>query len=161
VPFTEASEQHFDEIMDINFKGAFFTTQKLLPLVKDGGSIIFLSSISGITGMPGSAVYSASKAAMNSLNRTLSRELAARKIRVNVVNPGPIVTPILEKTGITAAEAAAMFDQFGKLVPLQRVGEAGEVANLVAFLASDEAKFINGAEVNIDGGLAVHPLVHS
>lgn len=157
--FAEVSEAQFDDIMDINFKGAFFTTQKLLPLVKDGGVIIYLSSVNALAGMPGTAVYGASKAAMNSLTRTLARELASRNIRVNAVNPGPIRTEILGKDGRTAAEIDAMYDSIKGSVPQQRIGDAVEVAKLVAFLSSDNARFITGSEVNIDGGLAVHPLV--
>ncbi len=155
--FAETTEAQFDEGMDINFKGAFFTVQKLLPLLKDGGSIIFLSSINAATGMAGTAVYSASKAAMNSLTRVLSRELAGRKIRVNAVNPGPITTPILEKAGLSDEAAAGFREQISKAVPLQRMGDAGEVAKLVAFLASDDSRYISGTEVAIDGGLTVHP----
>lgn len=158
-PFAEVSESQFDDIMDINFKGAFFTAQKLLPLLKDGGSLIFLSSVSALGGMPGGAVYGASKAAMNSLTRTLARELASRNIRVNAVNPGPIKTPILGKTGASATEVDAMLDKMKTSVPLKRVGAAEEVAKLVAFLASEDSRFITGAELNIDGGMAVHPLV--
>jgi NAD(P)-dependent dehydrogenase (short-subunit alcohol dehydrogenase family) len=157
--FAEVSESQFDEIMDINFKGAFFTAQKLLPLLKDGGALIFLSSVNAYAGMPGTAVYGASKAAMNSLTRTLARELASRNIRVNVVNPGPIKTAIFGKTGRSEAEVDVMLEQIKGAVPLQRVGESAEVAKLVAFLASDDSKFITGAELNIDGGIAVHPLI--
>lgn len=157
--FADVSESQFDEIMDINFKGAFFTAQKLLPLLKDGGALIFLSSVNAYAGMPGTAVYGASKAAMNSLTRTLARELSARNIRVNVVNPGPIKTAIFGKTGRSEAEVDVMLEQIKGAVPLQRVGDSEEVAKLVAFLASDDSRFITGAELNIDGGLAVHPLI--
>ncbi len=157
-PFTEVSESLFDEIMDINFKGAFFTTQKLLPLLKDGGALIFLSSVNAYVGMPGASVYSASKAAMNSLVRTLARELAPRRIRVNAVNPGPVRTSILTKNGRSADEVDAIYDQLKNAVPLQRIGDSPEVAKLVAFLSSDESTFITGSELNIDGGIGVHPL---
>ncbi len=96
----DVSETSFDTIMNINLKGAFFTVQHLLPLINDGGTIILLSSVNAYSGMPGASVYSASKAGLNSLGRTLSRELASRKIRVNIVNPGPVATPIFEKSGI-------------------------------------------------------------
>ncbi|HVI45618.1 MAG TPA: glucose 1-dehydrogenase [Chitinophaga sp.] len=158
-PFEQVTEKDFDEIMDINFKGAFFTAQQLLPLINEGGSIIFLSSINAYSGMPNAVVYSASKAAMNTAARTLARELASRKIRVNVVNPGPIVTPILEKAGITGEEAIAFRAQLAEKVPLGRMGESPEVAKLVSFLASDDASFITGSEYNVDGGLIVHPLL--
>jgi NAD(P)-dependent dehydrogenase (short-subunit alcohol dehydrogenase family) len=158
-PFADASESHFDQVMDINFKGAFFTTQKLLPVLKDGGALIFLSSVVANSGLPGMVVYNASKAALNSLSRTLARELAPRQIRVNAVNPGPIRTSILAKDGRTSADVDALYDHFQTAVPLQRIGNSEEVAKLVSFLASDNAGFINGAEVNIDGGIGVHPIM--
>ncbi|RPE08972.1 SDR family oxidoreductase [Chitinophaga lutea] len=159
VPVDQVTEAQFDETMNINFKGAFFTVQKFLPLLNDGASIILLSSVNAFTGMPGSSVYSASKAALNSLGRTLSRELASRKIRVNVVNPGPIVTPILAKAGLDEDGIKAFHKKFSERIPLSRPGESSEVAKLVAFLASSDASFITGAEYNIDGGLTIHELV--
>jgi NAD(P)-dependent dehydrogenase (short-subunit alcohol dehydrogenase family) len=153
----DVSEAEFDRIMDINLKGAFFTVQHLLPLMNDGGNIILLSSVNAHAGMPGSAVYSASKAGLNSLGRTLSRELAGRKIRVNIVNPGPVDTPILEKAGISKD----MFneDYLAQKMPIGRMARPEEIAKLVSFLASDDASFITGVEYNVDGGLSVHPLI--
>lgn len=107
--------------------------------------------------MPGASVYSASKAGLNSLGRTLSRELASRKIRVNVVNPGPVATPILEKAGIP--KEAINEEQLAKALPIGRIGQPEEIAKLVSFLASDDASFITGAEYNIDGGIITHPLI--
>ncbi|WP_343703925.1 SDR family oxidoreductase [Chitinophaga sp.] len=159
VPVDQVTEAQFDETMNINFKGAFFTVQKFLPLLNDGASIVLLSSVNAFTGMPGSSVYSASKAALNSLGRTLSRELASRNIRVNVVNPGPIVTPILAKAGMDDDSIAAFHKKFAERIPLNRPGQSAEVAKLVAFLASSDASFITGAEYNIDGGLTIHELV--
>ncbi|MGX5820633.1 glucose 1-dehydrogenase [Chitinophaga lutea] len=159
LPVEQVTEDQFDETMNVNFKGAFFTVQKLLPLIADGGSIILLSSVNAFTGMPGASVYSASKAALNSLGRTLSRELASRNIRVNVVNPGPIKTPILAKAGMDEDNIAAFRKKFAERIPLSRAGESAEVAKLVAFLASSDASFITGAEYNIDGGLTIHELV--
>ncbi|PSL48250.1 NAD(P)-dependent dehydrogenase (short-subunit alcohol dehydrogenase family) [Chitinophaga niastensis] len=156
-PFSTTTEEDFDKLMNINFKGAFFTIQELLPLINDGGSIILLSSINAYSGMPGAIVYSATKAALNSLGRTLSRELSGRKIRVNIVNPGPIDTPIFEKEGITREVINAGL--MAKVIPLGRIGQPEEVANLVSFLASDDASFITGGEYNVDGGFIVHPLI--
>lgn len=155
--FTNVTEASFDTVMDINLKGAFFTVQHLLPLINDGGTIILLSSVNAYAGMPGASVYSASKAGLNSLGRTLSRELASRKIRVNIVNPGPVATPILEKAGIP--KEAINEEQLAKALPIGRIGQPEEIAKLVSFLASDDASFITGAEYNIDGGIITHPLI--
>lgn len=156
-PFASVTETSFDTVMDINLKGAFFTVQHLLPLINDGGTIILLSSVNAYAGMPGASVYSASKAGLNSLGRTLSRELASRKIRVNIVNPGPVATPILEKAGIP--KEAINEEQLAKALPIGRIGQPEEIAKLVSFLASDDASFITGAEYNIDGGIITHPLI--
>ena len=158
-PVADVTEADFDAIMNTNFKGAYFTVQKFLPVLNDGGSIILLSSVNAFTGMPGSSVYSASKAALNALGRTLSAELATRGIRVNTVNPGPIITPILAKAGLDDNSITAFRQKFAERIPLNRAGESAEVAKLVAFLASSDASFITGAEYNIDGGLTVHKLV--
>jgi NAD(P)-dependent dehydrogenase (short-subunit alcohol dehydrogenase family) len=158
-PIGQTSEEMFDHQMGINFKGAFFTTEKFLPILNDGASIINLSSINAYTGMPNTAVYAASKAALNSFTRTAATELAPRKIRVNAINPGPVSTPIYGKTGMAEEQingfAAAMQDR----IPLKRFGQPEDVAKLVSFLASDEASFITGSEYNIDGGININPLV--
>ncbi|MDQ0110011.1 NAD(P)-dependent dehydrogenase (short-subunit alcohol dehydrogenase family) [Chitinophaga terrae (ex Kim and Jung 2007)] len=154
--FSAVTEEDFDEVMNVNTKGAFFLIQKLLPHMRDGGTIILLSSISADSGMPGAVVYNASKAALNALGRTLSRELASRRIRVNIVNPGPVETPFLSKANVPAEVTAGMsMDK----VPMGRAGSPAEIAKLVTFLASDNAQFITGAAYNIDGGLSVHPLL--
>jgi len=158
-PIGSLDEEVFDHQMGINFKGAVFTTEKFLPILNDGASIINLSSINAYTGMANTAVYAASKAALNSYTRTAATELAPRKIRINAVNPGPVETPIFAKTGMSNEQiqglAAAMQDR----IPLKRFGKANDIANLVAFLASDEASFITGSEINIDGGMNVNPLL--
>lgn len=158
-PVAEVTEADFDSIMNINFKGAYFTVQKFLPLLNDGASIILLSSVNAFTAMPNTSVYSASKAALNALGRTLSSELAARNIRVNTVNPGPINTPIFDKLGMDDATRTAFNNQVKERVPLNRAGESSEVAKLVAFLASSDASFITGSEYNIDGGVSSQVLL--
>jgi len=158
-PVGQNSEDMFDYQIGINFKGAVFTIEKFLPILNDGGSIINLSSINAYTGMPNTAVYGASKAALNSYTRTAATELAPRKIRVNAVNPGPIYTPIFGKTGMSEEQLNGMSEAMQNRIPLKRYGQPEDIAELAAFLASDRASFITGAEYNIDGGINVNPLL--
>ena len=158
-PVEHMSEDQFDNIMNVNFKGAFFTLQKFLPVLKDGASVINLSSINAYTGMPNTAVYAASKAALNSLTRTAAYELAPRHIRVNAVNPGPVNTAIFGKLGMPDEAIKEFATAMQNRIPLKRFGEPDDIANLVAFLASDESSFITGAEYNIDGGTNLNPLL--
>jgi NAD(P)-dependent dehydrogenase (short-subunit alcohol dehydrogenase family) len=148
-PLAETSESQFDENFDTNIKGAYFTIQKALPFLNDRASIILNTSVAGSTGFEGASAYAATKAALRSLARTAAAELVGRGIRVNTVAPGPIVTPILEKTGLPK-EA---FDEFAAQVPMKRFGQPEEVAGTVAFLASQDASYITGVEINVDGGL--------
>lgn len=138
-PVAETDETLFDNIMNVNFKGAFFTLQKFLPILNDGASVINLSSINAYTGMPNTAVYAASKAALNSLTRTASSELAPRKIRVNSINPGPVNTPIFGKLGMPEEFLNEFAAAMQSRIPLKRFGESEDIANLVAFLASDDS----------------------
>ncbi len=158
-PVEHMPEEAFDNIMNVNFKGAFFTLQAFLPILRDGASVINLSSINAYTGMPNTAVYAASKAALNSLTRTAAYELAPRRIRVNAVNPGPTNTPIFGKLGLPQEAIQSFAAAMQERIPLKRFGEPEDIANLVAFLASDEASFVTGAEYNIDGGTNLNPLV--
>ncbi len=158
-PVGQISESLFDQQMGINFKGAVFTIEKFLPILNDGGSIINLSSVNAYTGMPNTAIYAASKAAMNSYTRTAATELAPRRIRVNAVNPGPVSTPIFAKTGMPEEQLSGFAQAIQNRVPLKRMGQPEDIAELIAFLASDRASFITGAEYNIDGGINVNPLL--
>ncbi|MHA7057836.1 SDR family oxidoreductase [Aquimarina sp. M1] len=158
-PIGQISEELFDNQIAINFKGAVFTTEKFLPILNDGASIINLSSINAYTGMPNTAVYAATKAALNSYTRTAATELAPRKIRINSVNPGPIATPIFEKTGLGEEQLKGLGDAMQNRIPLKRYGKPEEIAKLVSFLASDDASFITGSEYNIDGGTNINPLL--
>lgn len=151
----QVTEETFDQQMAINFKGAVFTIEKFLPILNDGASIINLSSVMADSGMPGGAIYSASKAALNTYTRTAAMELSARKIRVNAINPGPVSTPIFSKTGLPEETLNTFAAQMQERVPLKRFGQPEEIAHLVSFLASDEAAFITGGAYNIDGGVAV------
>ena len=158
-PVGQISEEMFDHLMGINFKGAVFTIEKFLPILKDGASIINLSSVNAYSGMPNTAIYGASKAAMNSYTRAAATELASRKIRINAVNPGPVMTPIFEKTGMPEEQLNGFAQMMQNRIPLKRFGQPEDIANLVAFLASDDASFITGAEYNIDGGIAINPIL--
>ncbi|WP_298474012.1 SDR family oxidoreductase [uncultured Maribacter sp.] len=158
-PVGQISEEMFDHQVGINFKGALFTTEKFLPILNDGASIINLSSINAYTGMPNTAVYAATKAALNSYTRTAATELAPRKIRINSVNPGPVATPIFGKTGMDETQLSEITEAMQNRIPLRRFGESQEIAKLVSFLASDNASFITGGEYNIDGGTNINPLL--
>ena len=158
-PVGQITEDMFDSLTNINFKGAVFTIEKFSPILNDGASIINLSSINAYTGMPNTAVYGASKAALNSYTRTAATELAPRKIRVNAVNPGPIATPIFSKTGMSEEQLKGMGEAMQNRIPLKRYGQPEEIAELVTFLASDKASFITGSEYNIDGGVNINPLL--
>jgi NAD(P)-dependent dehydrogenase (short-subunit alcohol dehydrogenase family) len=152
-PLADTPESMYDEMFDINIKGAYFTIQKALPFLKDGGSIILNTSVADQKGTIGASAYAATKAALRSLARTAGAELASRGIRVNTVAPGPIETPIFGKTGLPQ-EAVDQFAQGIKgQVPMQRFGQPEEVAGAVAFLASQDASYITGVELNVDGGL--------
>ena len=152
-PVEQTTQELFDENMNINVKGAFFTVQKALPLLNDGGAVIFNTSVLGQKGLPGTSVYSATKAALRSLVRTLAAELVERKIRVNAVAPGPISTPIYGRLGLPADAVQHLADGIQAQVPMKRFGEPEDVARAVAFLASEEAAYITGVELNVDGGL--------
>jgi len=152
-PFAETSESLYDEQFDINAKGAYFTIQKAIPFLNDGASIILNTSVVDDLGSPNTSAYAATKAALRSFARTAAAELVGRGIRVNTVAPGPIVTPIFGRTGLPQ-EA---IDDFAKgvltQVPMKRFGQPEEVAGAVAFLASQDASYITGVEINVDGGM--------
>jgi NAD(P)-dependent dehydrogenase (short-subunit alcohol dehydrogenase family) len=154
-PLADSDEALFDEINDINVKGAYFTVQLALPLLTDGASVIFTSSTVAHFGMPGASIYAAGKAALNSLAKTLGIELAGRKIRVNVVSPGPIATPIFDKMGMPKEALEQVSAGILSQVPLARFGEAAEIAKAVLFLASSDSAFMTGQEIVVDGGMAV------
>jgi NAD(P)-dependent dehydrogenase (short-subunit alcohol dehydrogenase family) len=149
----ETSESTYDEQFDINIKGAYFTIQKALPFLNDGASIILNTSVADSKGTAGTSAYAATKAALRSLARTAAAELAGRGIRVNTVAPGPIVTPIFDRTGLPKQAVEEFAKQIVDQVPLKRFGQPEEVAGVVAFLASQDASYITGTEINVDGGL--------
>ncbi|OCX53385.1 short-chain dehydrogenase [Mucilaginibacter sp. PPCGB 2223] len=144
-------ETIFDEVMNVNFKGAYFTLSKFIPGLNESASVILLSSTSAHISPPQASVYAASKAALNAVMKIAAVELAPRKIRVNAVSPGPVATEIMNKIGLNQT----LEDHMISTIPLARFGQPAEVAKLVAFLASDDAAFITGAEYLIDGGQCI------
>lgn len=152
-PIQETDEGFFDFIMGINVKGVFFTFTKALPILADGASVIFTSSIAHKMGRPGDPLYTATKAAVRSLARTLAAddEVLKRKIRVNVISPGTIQTPL---TAQESEEMAKAVDEYIKAsVPMKRWGQPQEVAKSVLFLASSDSSYLTGGEISVDGGL--------
>ena len=154
----EANEDHFDRMMDTNFKGSFFTLNKFIPLMRKGSVVTLLSSINATTGQSNCSVYSASKAALNSLVKVASTELAPKGIRINAVCPGPIRTNLLSALGLEEKTLQSFASATLNKIPLKRFGEATEVAKLVSYLSSDDAAFITGSEYVIDGGANVNAI---
>ncbi|WP_218004840.1 SDR family oxidoreductase [Actinomadura macra] len=146
-------EQFYDEHFDVNVKGQFFTLQRMLPLIVDGGSVIFSGSRIAKRAFAGWSVYGASKGALLSMARALAIELAPRRIRVNTVSPGPIDTPALKKQGFSPEKLDDFRSEMALRVPLGRLGSDDEVARVVAFLASPAASYITGSDVVVDGGM--------
>jgi NAD(P)-dependent dehydrogenase (short-subunit alcohol dehydrogenase family) len=153
-PFTDVDEALWDVSFDTNVKGAYFQIQSLLPLFNKGASIVINGSINAHIGMPGSSVYAASKAAVISLAKTLSSELLPRGVRVNVVSPGPVQTPLYGKLGMDAATLEATATHILGQIPLGRFGTPEEIASTVLHLSSPESAFIVGTEIIADGGMS-------
>jgi NAD(P)-dependent dehydrogenase (short-subunit alcohol dehydrogenase family) len=151
-PLDAVTEEHYDEQFDINAKGAYFTIRKALPLLNDGASIILNTSVVSHEGIVNGTVYAATKAAMRSFTRSIAAELVGRNIRVNAVAPGPIETPIIERTGLPKEAIDELAKKLLASVPMKRFGKSEEVAGAVAFLASSDASYITGVEIDVDGG---------
>lgn len=152
-PLADYTEEMFDQTSDINFKGVFFSVQKALPYLNDGASIILTGSTVSDKGMQTIAAYAATKAAVRSLARSFSAELLDRRIRVNVLSPGPIDTPVFERGGATAEEIAGAKAYMAQATPVKRLGTTAEMAQGFLYLASDDSKFMVGGELLLDGGL--------
>ena len=150
-----ATEAAFDNVMDINFKGAYFTLSKFIPLLNDGASVVFLSSNAARMNGANSSIYSSSKAALNSVMKIAAVELAPRRIRVNSVSPGPTQTEILNKVGFTAEQREQVEVWMIDRIPLKKIGTAEDVGKMVAYFCGDAASFITGAEIIMDGGMSL------
>jgi len=150
-----ATEEIFDQVMNVNFKGAYFTLSKFIPLLNDGASVVFLSSNTASMHGANASIYSSSKAALNSVMKAAAIELAPRKIRVNAVSPGPTQTEILNKLGLDEAARKNLDDWMLERVPLKEFGVADDVAKMVAYFCGEAAKFITGAEIVMDGGMSL------
>jgi len=152
-PLESVTPEQIDEQFSLNVSGLFFTIQKTVPLIPKGGSIVVTTSFLNAVGTPGLSILSATKAAIRSLVRSIGAELAPRGIRVNAVSPGPIATAFHTKLGLTDAQLTETATAIQAQVPLQRFGEAVEIARTALFLASDDSSFTTGAEIVVDGGL--------
>jgi NAD(P)-dependent dehydrogenase (short-subunit alcohol dehydrogenase family) len=153
-PYAASQETLFDELFATNVKGVYFTLQKALPHLNDGASVILNTSVAGSKGTENMGIYGATKAAVRSFARTAATELQGRNIRVNAVAPGPIATPIFGRSGLTEAQIEGFKAGVSDRVPMRRIGRPEEIASAVAFLASDDASYITGIELNVDGGMA-------
>jgi NAD(P)-dependent dehydrogenase (short-subunit alcohol dehydrogenase family) len=153
VPFASTSESLYDELFDINAKGVYFTTQKAIPFLNDGASIILNTSQANEIGLVNGSAYAATKAALRSFTRSFAAELVGRGIRVNAVSPGPIETPAgFERSGLSKEAMEEFAKTIVAQVPMKRIGQPAEVAAAVAFLASSDASYITGSEISVDGG---------
>jgi NAD(P)-dependent dehydrogenase (short-subunit alcohol dehydrogenase family) len=151
-PVADSTEQLFDETFDINVKGLYFTLQKAIPHLNDNAGIVLNSSVVNAKGFATTSVYAATKAAVRSLARTFASELVGRGIRVNVVSPGPIATPIYTRLGLPQAAVDEFAEYIKSQNPMKRFGTPEEVGHAVLFLASSEASYITGVDLGVDGG---------
>ena len=154
-PLEAVTEAQFDAMQSVNFKGVFFTIQKALPLLRRGASVIVTTSIANQLGSPNFSVYAACKAAVRSLVQSLALELIGRGIRVNAISPGPIATPIWSRLGLPSEARDAVVQDIERKSPIRRFGEPAEVARVALFLASDDASYVVGQELAVDGGMSL------
>jgi len=153
-PATDITVEHYDQVFNTNVKGPILATKEALPHMNDGGTILFTNSIVTQKGFEGLGVYSASKGALRAYQRVLTSEVKSRGIRVNSIAPGPIDTPIYGKMGLPQEVVEEMGQGFAQQVPLGRFGTSDEIAKTALFLASDDASYINGIDLEVDGGLS-------
>ncbi len=152
VPTPAVTSDHFDKTFNTNAKGSYFTVQKALPIMNDGGSVILIGSAVWLKGFPAYGVYSATKAAMRSFVRTWTTELKDRKIRANIISPGAVETPIIDGQFSTKEAADRVREWFKSIIPLGRLGRPEEIASAALFLASDESSYVVGSDLVVDGG---------
>jgi NAD(P)-dependent dehydrogenase (short-subunit alcohol dehydrogenase family) len=152
VPVPEVTPAQWDEIHGVNLRGCFFAVQKALPLMGKGGAIVLTGSVGSVSAVPGNIIYAASKAGLRAVARTLAVELVGQGIRVNMVSPGPTETPIINRSGLPAEAIPGLRTIMTEAVPMKRMGVPEEIARPVLFLASDEASFITGVDLFVDGG---------
>lgn len=150
-----ATEAAFDNVIGVNFKGAYFTLSRFIPLLNDGASVVFLSSNTASMNAANSSIYSSGKSALNAVMRIAATELAPRKIRVNSVSPGPTATEIMNKAGYTPEQLSQVNEWILDRVPLKQIGKAEDVAKMVAYFCGEAASFITGAEIVMDGGMSL------
>jgi NAD(P)-dependent dehydrogenase (short-subunit alcohol dehydrogenase family) len=153
-PTSDITSEHYYHVFDINVKGPMIAVKEALPHMNDGGSILFTNSVVQQKGFEGFGVYSASKGALRAYSRVLTNEVKHRGIRVNTISPGPIATPIYGKMGLPQDVVEGMGQSFAELNPLGRFGNPEEIANTALFLASEDASYINGIEIEVDGGMS-------
>lgn len=154
MPIENVNENDFNELFNILVKGPFFTVQQILPLMKNGSSVVFNTSVATEISMPNFSIYSAAKSAVQSFIKTFATELAERRIRVNGVSPGHIKTNIFNNTGMDKEQIENAVQNIIPTIPFKRQGEPSEIANTVLFLASNEASYIHGAEIKVDAGIS-------
>lgn len=154
-PSSQVSPAEFDAQFGINARGVFFGVQAIAPVLRDGASIILTSSLASAKVLDGHAVYAGSKAAIEAFARSWTQEFRHRRLRVNVLSPGPVDTSIVEKLGVPEAERPAFLRSMAERIPAGRLGEADELAHAALYLASDESRFVNGATLRVDGGMYV------
>jgi NAD(P)-dependent dehydrogenase (short-subunit alcohol dehydrogenase family) len=152
VPVMEVTAQQWDEIHDVNLRGCFFAVQKALPLMTGPGAIVITGSIGSVAAVPGNVIYASAKAGLRAVARTLAAELIGQGIRVNMVSPGPTETPIINRSGLPAEAVPGLRSMMTEAVPMKRMGVPEEIARPVLFLASDDASFITGIDLYVDGG---------
>ena len=155
LPLESVTEENWDWVQDINVRGCFFSIQKALPLLSRGSAVVLTGSVAALLGQPNESVYAASKAALRSLGLSFAAELVDRGIRVNVVSPGPIQTPMLHRiVGLPSESVPSLREEMIRYTPMKRLGTPEEVAAAVLFLASDAAAFVTGVDFLVDGGVA-------